>query len=247
MALGSFATVCAHRLPAGESIVRPRSRCPHCRSLIRWKENVPLLSYLLLRGRCAHCRKPIPWRYPATELACAALFAAVFLEHGRDWRLLILGGLLSFALLVMSMIDIEHRIIPNALSVGLFLAGIGTSWFNPILGPTFHSRVLFSIVGAGTGFLLMLSIALAGKWIWGKDALGGGDIKLMGALGAFLGWKGVFITLFLSSFAGTIFAISLMALRRISRRSYLPFGPFLALGAWCYWLGFDRLNVLWPF
>lgn len=245
--LGSFANVCVHRLPKSESIVTPSSHCLSCGAALRWRENIPLASFLFLRGRCAHCRRPISLRYPAMELFTAILFGILFWrQHDTPFRLLV-GGALTVQLLIVSFIDWEHRIIPNALPAGLFLTGLLSFSFNPLLGSSPVSRGLNAAAGGLTGFLLMQTVALLGKAFWKKEALGGGDVKLMAALGLLLGWKGILGTLFLGSLVGTVYAGTLLLAKKLKRESYVPFGPFLSLGAWICWLAFDALPARLPF
>jgi leader peptidase (prepilin peptidase)/N-methyltransferase len=233
--LGSFANVCIHRLPRGKSVVAPRSHCPHCRRTIPWHQNIPLLSYALLRGRCGGCGWRIPWRYPAVEFVTGALVAAMFLLFRAEPASLVLGTLLTFVLVVMSAIDCRYFIIPDVLSIGLLAVGLVGAAFNPGLGEVPRDRVIASLVGASAGYVLLLALSIVGRWVWKKEAMGGGDVKLMAGVGAFVGWEGVGATMLIASLSGTLVALVQMARRRITRRSYLPFGPFLAVGAWVAW------------
>jgi leader peptidase (prepilin peptidase) / N-methyltransferase len=244
--LGSFATVCVHRIPRGQSIVRPASRCPHCGKPIRWRHNIPVFGFIFLGGRCFSCRRPIPWRYPAMEALLVALFAALVWRYSNQPVMWALGAFLTWYLLVISVIDLELKIIPDVLSLSLLAAGLAASPFNPLLGYGFGARAAEGLLGALFGFSIMVAIALGGKAIWKRDALGGGDVKLMAALGAFLGWQGVIATLFLGSLAGTLWAGSLLVMKKIQRGSYIPFGPFLALGALIFWFCGRDLRHWWP-
>jgi leader peptidase (prepilin peptidase)/N-methyltransferase len=181
------------------------------------------------------------------ELLAALLFAALFLRQGHDLRLMGVGAVLSLYLLIIAFIDIQHQIIPNELSLSLLILGILASPIHPLLGPSPWPRALNALLGGTVGFSLMLSLAYLGEFLWKKEALGGGDIKLMAALGTFLGWRGIFVTLFLGSLFGALWALSMMAFRRMAKGSYLPFGPFLALGAWMCWIFLDRLDEIWPY
>ena len=154
------------------------------------------------------------------------------------------GLILSFVLLVVSIIDLRHQIIPDVFSLGLLGAGLLLSPWNPLLGGGTVARVLQSVVGALAGFGVMFALAWGGEKIFKKEALGGGDIKLMAAAGAFLAWNGLFVALFVGSLAGTAAVVFLMALGRLKRGDYMPFGPFLALGSWIAWMGGERLSNL---
>jgi len=244
LTFGSFANVCIHRLPDNQSVLRPRSRCPRCFQSIAWRHNLPILSFLWLRGRCAHCRAPIAVRYPAVEILCAALFAAVWWKQAPVPFLAILGLVLSFYLVVISFIDWDLQIIPDVLSLSLLGVGLLTAPFNPRLGESFWARGLWSVAGVLVGGGLMIAVAWLGERIWKKEALGGGDVKLMAAFGALMGPAGVFTTLFIGSLSGSLYAGALLAAKRLGRGSYVPFGPFLAVGAWVSWLW---LELLWGF
>jgi len=222
--VGSFLNVCIHRLPKEESIVVPGSRCPLCQTPIRAFDNIPLLSFVLLRGRCRACKNPISWRYPLVEALTGALFA---LTVGRFGATLQATFLLAFlcGLMIVSFIDLDHQIIPNAITLpgiplGL-LAGL-------VLGqPPLLDRVIGMLVGAG--FLYM--VLLYGGALYGQEAMGEGDLNLIALVGSFLGWKAVALTILLGCLFGSAVGLALMAVRRLGRRQHIPFGPFLSLGA----------------
>lgn len=219
-AVGSFLNVCVSRLPAGESLVRPRSRCPACGTPIAWYDNVPLLSWLLLRGRCRHCREPIPVVYPVVELAGAAIWIGMALAFGPTWRAL-QGSVLLSLLLTISIIDARHYLIPDALSLG----GLGAGFALALLpGPP---SILSSLLGAALGFGVLLVVGLLGEWVFKKPAMGGGDIKMMAMVGAFLGPAGAMLTIFLGALAGTL----IFAPISLRTKKEVPFGVFLGLGA----------------
>jgi leader peptidase (prepilin peptidase)/N-methyltransferase len=222
--VGSFLNVCIHRLPREESIVTPRSRCPACRAPIHALDNIPLLSFVLLRGRCRACGNPISWRYPLVEALTGILFALTVARFGvtvqAAFLLLFLSGLV-----VVSFIDLDHQIIPNAITlpgipVGL-LAGA-------LLGePPLLDRVMGSLGGAGFLYLVLLY----GGLLYGQEAMGEGDLNLIALVGAFLGWRAVIVTILVGCFVGSAAGLTLMALKRLGRREHIPFGPFLSLGA----------------
>jgi len=222
--IGSFLNVCTLRLPEGESIVRPASRCPACRTPIRPWDNIPILSFLLLRGRCRACGRPISWRYPLVEALTGLLFAAVIWREG----LTPLGvSLLVFvsALIVVSFIDLDHQIIPNVITLpgipfGL-LVGLLTN------DPPLLDRILGALAGAGFLYLVLFY----GGVVFGQEAMGEGDLNLIALIGAFLGWRGVIVSILVGCLTGSAVGLALIGLQRLKRREHIPFGPFLALGA----------------
>jgi leader peptidase (prepilin peptidase)/N-methyltransferase len=220
LALGSFVNVLIVRLPAGESTLRPGSRCPRCGSRVRWIHNVPLVSWLVLRGRCASCQARIGWQYPVVELATAAIWIGHAAVWGATPRALSGAALLTF-LLAIAIIDARHYLIPDELSLG----GLAVGFLLSILpgSPSVPESAIGSIVGGG----LLWIVAIVGSATLGREAMGGGDIKLMAMLGAFLGWQGALLTIFLGALFGTL--VFLPIAWRSDR--LVPFGVFLALGA----------------
>jgi leader peptidase (prepilin peptidase)/N-methyltransferase len=235
--VGSFLNVCIHRLPKEESIVTPRSHCPACLTTIRAVDNIPLLSFALLRGRCRACGNPISWRYPLVEALTGLLFALTVAQFGVTLQTAFLLAFLS-ALVVMSFIDLDHQIIPNAITLpgiplGL-LAGL-------LLGePPLLDRVIGALVGAGFLYLVLFY----GGALYGQDAMGEGDLNLIAMVGAFLGWKAVAVTILLGCLFGSVVGLLLMAIRRVGRRQHIPFGPFLSAGAIVALFWGDRL-IAW--
>jgi leader peptidase (prepilin peptidase)/N-methyltransferase len=223
LVIGSFLNVVIARLPEGRSLVRPGSACPGCGAAIAWHDNVPLLSFVALRGRCRACAMPIPWRYPLVEAATGALFGAAAIAFGPTLDAVVAAALLA-ALLAITLIDLQHYIIPDAISLpGIlagFLANLATrrvSWQESLLG---------IVVGAGT----LLVIVVVGSWWEGQEAMGMGDPKLAAMLGAFLGWKVLLFSLFAAAITGGILAAVLMGSGLRKRKDPIPFGPFLAAG-----------------
>ena len=221
--IGSFLNVVIARVPEGRSIWRPGSTCPGCGNAIAWYDNVPLISFAALRGRCRACGMSIPWRYPLVEAVTGALFGATALAFGPTLHAGVAAALLA-TLLAITVIDLEHQLIPDVISLpGIlagFLANLATGrvpWLDSLLG---------ILIGGGA----FLAIALAGSWWAGQDAMGGGDIKLAAMLGAFLGWKVLLLSLFFSAAGGGILAAVLMGTGLRGRKDPLPFGPFLAAG-----------------
>ena len=235
---GSFLNVVIHRVPRGESVVRPASRCPSCGTAIKAWQNIPVLSWLVLRGRCAHCATPISWRYPAVELLSALLWLALGLRFGVSLQTLVMLPCVSL-LLALFFTDYDEMLLPDALTIPLAIIGVATAAWNPrldlffgLLGSgTAGGRLAHALVGAAFGFGLFFAIALAGRLVFGKEAMGGGDLKLMLGVGAFLGIPGVVLTLFLGSIGGTLIAIPMLLKGRTSMGNTLPFGCFLCPAA----------------
>lgn len=219
-AVGSFLNVCVARLPADESVLGPASRCPRCAARIAWYDNVPVLSYLWLRGRCRHCGDRISLRYPFVEAGTAVLWAGMAALYGPSWRALE-GGVLFSLLLGIGLIDARHYVIPDVLSVGGLAAGLALSVLPGGVG------VVESAAAAAGGFALLWLVAAAGEWWLDRPAMGGGDMKLMAMIGAFLGPVDALLTLFLGAASGTVVfgPVSLKTGRPV------PFGVFLSVGA----------------
>ena len=218
--VGSFMNVCVSRLPHGESLVRPRSKCPGCGGPIAWYDNIPLLSWLLLRGRCRQCLESISIQYPVVELVTAAIWVGMALLYGPTWRSL-QGSILFSLLLTISLIDARHYLIPDALSLGGLGAGLALAL---LPGPP---SILTALIGAALGFGVLLAVGVLGEWVFKKPAMGGGDIKMMAMVGAFLGPAGAMLTIFLGALAGTI----VFAPLSLKTKKEVPFGVFLGLGA----------------
>jgi leader peptidase (prepilin peptidase)/N-methyltransferase len=227
--VGSFLNVCIYRLPAGESIAYPASRCPVCRTPIRWYQNIPILSYLLLRGRCASCRSGISVRYPLVEALTGLLFVLVLQRFGLQWATAVFW-LFAAALVVITFIDLDHQIIPDAIS----LPGIAFGFFCSLVLPSLSwtDSLLGILAGGGSLYLVAAGYELLTK----KEGMGGGDIKLLAMLGAFLGWQAVLPIIFLSSLMGTCVGVPLMLVRKADGGLPIPFGPFLAAAAMIYLL-----------
>ncbi|MBN1671274.1 MAG: prepilin peptidase [Kiritimatiellae bacterium] len=239
--IGSFLNVCIYRIPRDESLVRPRSHCPTCGHMIAGYDNVPLLSYLLLRRRCRHCGTRISFRYFLVELLVAVLFLLVWRQHGPQPRTPVYWLVVS-GLVVGTFVDFEHLIIPDRVTLGGMVAGLLLSALVPSLHAgdvaiPFYIALARSALGLAVGVALLLAIAILGKLIFRKDAMGMGDVKLLGAVGAFLGWQAVLFTIVVSSFAGSVVGISLVLARRKKMQSRIPYGPYLALSAILWLLG----------
>lgn len=222
--IGSFLNVCIHRLPRGESLVRPRSRCPVCGALIRAFDNVPLLSFLWLRGRCRDCRAVIPIRYPAVELLNGLGYVLLWRRFGWTPDALIYGVFFS-ALVVVTFIDWDHQIIPNRITLPGIVVGLVSA--ATVLTGSFVDAVIGAALGGG----VLYAVAVASEWVLKKEGMGLGDVKLLAMIGAFLGWKAVLVTVFVGALGGSLVGLALMALKLKRRDDPIPFGPFLAMGA----------------
>ena len=230
MAFGSFSNVCAYRIPHSISVVSPGSHCPVCKHKIRWYDNLPCLSFVLLHAQCRDCKAPIPVRYFAVELLSGLIFSLIGIYIGFD-RILPLYLYLAFALITLTLIDYECKIIPDFFSLSLIIAGIIYAPFNSSMGEGVVYRVLYSAVGVLVGGGVLLLIGFIGSLILKKEAMGGGDIKLLAGLGAIFGWQKSLTILFLASLLGTIAGVYLIASKRLDKKEYIPFGPFIALSA----------------
>ncbi len=224
LVLGSFANVVIYRLPRGRSLIFPGSRCPSCGSRIAPWENIPVLSYIALRGRCRHCGAPIPIRYPFVEAAGAvlALFAAKAADTPAE---AIASFTFCLLLLVLLFIDLDHRLLPDVLTLPGLAAGL---LWSALWGKGLAASVVGAVVGGGS----LLLFALGYKAATGREGMGMGDVKMMSMVGAFLGWRGAVLTVVAGSLAGSIAAAVLLSAGRARRHTALPFGVFLAPGAW---------------
>jgi leader peptidase (prepilin peptidase)/N-methyltransferase len=220
--VGSFANVCIHRLPRRQSVGTPPSACPRCGARIRPWDNVPVLSYLALLGRCRRCRAPISARYPLVEAANGAAYFALAALMGPHLRTVVMMGLVT-ALLVLSLIDLEWQILPNVITLPGVAVGILASF---LPGPP---TTLGALAAAAGGYLALMALALAWKRFRHVDALGEGDWKMTAMLGAFLGWQGMVLTVFLASVMGTVVGVALIAFAGRTREHKLPLGTFLGL------------------
>ena len=259
-ALGSFACVCARRIPAGVSVVFPPSRCESCETPLRAFHNIPVASFVLLRGRCAYCRGRIPAEHPLAEILCGALAVAVYGKFGLSVEFAFYLAF-SLSLVVVTLADSRHLVIPDAVTIpgtvaGLALGAVKTDWgalgdalFSPASRHFLHSvpnaGILDSLAGALLGGGIFFLIARVYREIRKTEGLGMGDVKLVSMLGAFLGIEGVVMVIFASSLLGTAAGLAIMALRGGNIRRAIPYGPFLSVSALAYllWDGF----ALFPF
>lgn len=223
LVVGSFLNVCIYRLPRGQSVNWPGSRCTTCDRTLSWYENVPVVSWVVLRGRCRTCGERISVMYPIVEIITAALFIAGYFVYG--WTPLLAVRLaFACAMVVLFVIDLQHYLLPNIITVPGIVIGFVLSFFLP---PGWKASLIGLIAGGG----VLFAIAEAWYRLRGIEGLGMGDVKMLAMIGAFLGWKLVLVTLVLSSFAGSLIGIGAIALGRGGMKSVLPFGTFLAVGA----------------
>lgn len=223
LAVGSFLNVCIYRLPLKKSLIFPPSHCPKCGTKIKPYDNIPILSYILLRGKCRFCQERISITYPVVELLSGLLLLSLFSWYGLSWAFA--SKLFLFtSLMVIFLIDLEHQLIPDVVTVPGIGAGLAFSLLSK--SPPFLDSIIGLVAGGGLFFL----VALAGDKIFKKESMGGGDIKLAAMLGAFLGWQSILLVFFLASFLGALVGIVFLILSPKLRESRLiPFGPFLAI------------------
>ncbi|RJQ48609.1 MAG: prepilin peptidase [Nitrospiraceae bacterium] len=232
--IGSFLNVCIYRIPGGMSIVRPSSRCTSCGAAIKFYYNIPILSYMLLMGKCRACGAKFSVRYPLVEFLNAALYVFLLMRFGIDSPLvLLIYCVFVSSLIVIFFIDLDHQIIPDSITLpGIPLAVILGSTVLP--DPFFRSELLgvkSSLAGFLAGGVSFYLVAVIGKALLKKDAMGGGDIKMMAMIGGLLGWKGVILTTFMGSLLGSVIGVSLILLKGREWGSRIPFGPYLTAGA----------------
>lgn len=256
---GSFMNVCIWRLPRNESIVTPPSHCPNCNYKIRWFENIPLISWICLRAKCSNCRQPISARYIAVEFLMAALFTLACFKclhqpHPNPALFIPLAAVIFMAVTTI-FTDIEHRIIPDEITFSTLIAGIVFAILWPwnweltylILKDLYGIKItlnpritafIFSFLGAAISFGAFAVFAIVGKRVFRQEALGWGDVKYMGALGACLGLPAAFFTALAGSVLGTLYGLVLMMTKKAGLKTEIPFGPFLSLGT-LIWIFFD--------
>jgi leader peptidase (prepilin peptidase)/N-methyltransferase len=230
LVMGSFANVCISRIPKEESIVSPASHCPKCGVPIKWFDNIPVISYIILKAKCRNCGENISIQYPLIEFITGAAFLLTALYFKFSLALPVYLSLV-FLLIIISAIDYYHMIIPDSLSLAVLLVGVIGCIAGVTPGITLKARLLNSLAGLIAGGGALFAIGLIGNQLFHKDTMGGGDIKLLAALGAVLGWTKIFPILFIASLIGSVVGITLIILKKVERAGYIPFGPFIALGA----------------
>ncbi|WP_417915217.1 prepilin peptidase [Candidatus Electronema sp. JM] len=237
--VGSFLNVVIFRLPEeGQSVIFPASHCPKCQTKLRWFENIPVLSWLALRGKCRSCKAPISVQYPVVELAMALLSGALYRHFGPTFTA-IYYFLFVAALLAIIFIDLHHQIIPDVISLPGIVIGFAGSFFNPLV--TWQQAGLGVLIGGG----ILYAVAAGYVLLTGKEGMGGGDIKLLAMIGAFLGWQSLLYVVFASSLSGSVIGGLSLLLQKKDSQTRIPFGPFLSLAA-LSWLFFqDGILAVW--
>ena len=231
LVLGSFINVCIYRIPLKKSIISPASSCPYCGEQIRFYDNIPLVSYLLLLGRCRHCKHCIAWHYPAVEALTALLSLALFIRYALSYQYF-LFLLFTATLVTISFIDLHHKIIPDLFSLPGIIIGFASSF---ILTHIFWLDSLIGII-AGAGSLFFIGFIY--KRIAGRPGIGGGDVKLLAMIGAWMGWRHLPVIVFIASLTGAVVGSTVLWLTGKGYRVKIPFGPFLSLGALvCFFFG----------
>ncbi|HXM37517.1 MAG TPA: prepilin peptidase [Gemmatimonadales bacterium] len=220
LCFGSFLNVCILRLPRDQSLLRPRSTCPHCKQPIAWRDNIPLFSWLWLRGKCRWCHAPISKQYPLIEALVGVLFGAAVLAYGMSLEA-VKAAVFGSILLGIGITDARHYIIPNEFTWGGLILGLLLALGHGVPG------FLDALLGAAGGFALLWIVAMAGAWVFKEEAMGGGDIKMMAMVGSFVGWRGVLLTVFAGAALGSLIFVPLS----LKKKRLVPFGVFLAVGA----------------
>ena len=236
--VGSFLNVVILRLPAGASIAYPASHCPVCKTPIRWYDNIPVFSYLVLQGRCRSCRMSISLQYPLVELCMALLSLALYTRFGPSFEFFFYFLFLA-ALLAVIFIDIHHQIIPDVISLPGIVIGFAGSFINAQV--TWQESGIGLLVGGG----ILYAVALGYYLLTRREGMGGGDIKLLGMIGAFLGWQSLLFVVFFSSLTGSMVGILAMLRQGRGGRTRIPFGPFLSLAAMLYLFFQAEIMQLW--
>jgi leader peptidase (prepilin peptidase)/N-methyltransferase len=224
--LGSFLNVCIHRIPQKESIIRPPSTCPECKEMIRFYDNIPLVSYVILRGKCRFCKKPIPIRYPIVELLTGLLSVALFIRYGLTTRYFLFFAF-SASLIVVTFIDLYHKIIPDVISLPGILVGLAAVSVFRLNNLSWKDSLIGIIIGGGSLFL----IGITYQWLRKKEGMGMGDVKLLAMIGAWMGYMALPYIILISSLAGIFIGGGSLVLSKKDFGQRIPFGPFLVLGA----------------
>jgi leader peptidase (prepilin peptidase) / N-methyltransferase len=231
LTIGSFLNVCIYRLPLKKSIVTPPSGCPSCGNRIKFYDNIPVLSYLILRGRCRNCGTSISLKYPVVELITGLISMALLVKYNilnANFSLFFIYLIFISSLICIGFIDLEHQIIPDVISIPGIIIGFAYSLFLN------HIPWVDSLIGILAGGGILYLVAVLFELIMKKEGMGGGDIKLLAMIGAFLGWKALPFVILSSSLAGSIIGGAALMINRKGIRTKIPFGPFLALGAILY-------------
>ena len=226
LVIGSFSNVCIYRLPRNESVIFPASHCPSCNQSIKWYDNIPLLSFLILKGKCRYCQNRISAQYPLVEFLTGYLYLVLFLLYGLQLKTFVYM-LFCSALIIITFIDLKEQIIPDVISLPFIVLGFLLSFFLKNITP------VDSLLGILSGGGILLLIAVAGSYLFKREAMGGGDIKLAAMVGAFLGWQLTLLSLFLGFFFGAFIGVIVLFKNKgkNEKSDSIPFGPFIALGS----------------
>ena len=217
------------------NLITPPSHCPRCHHAIKARENIPLLSYLLLRGKCAACGTRIPLRYPLIEAASAVLSAVVIWHFGFSWPGLA-ALLLTWVLIALSVIDFDHQLLPDNITLPFLWVGLSLNLFS------LFTDLRSAVIGALAGYLSLWSVYQLFKWITGKEGMGYGDFKLLALLGAWLGWQYILPIILISSVVGAVTGLALIVLQGRDRHIPIPFGPYLAVAGWIVLLWGEQIT-----
>jgi leader peptidase (prepilin peptidase)/N-methyltransferase len=223
LCVGSFLNVVIVRFPKKESIVTPPSHCPYCNNRIAVYDNIPLLSFLLLRGRCRNCKKRISFQYPTIELIAGIVLPLTLYLFGFGLKFF-QTFIFLYLLIPLFMIDLRHRLVPDKITIPGIVIGFGFSFFLPDM------EWYTSLIGIVVGGLILLIVSLVGKWVFKKEAMGMGDVLIFMLVGAFVGWRGVILTLLIASLLGSIIG-SIVVMRRQKKDTTIPFGPFITVAS----------------
>jgi len=241
LVFGSFLNVCIYRIPIKKSIIFPASSCPNCGRNIPFYDNIPLLSYLFLLGRCRFCHEPISLRYPLVEVLSGLLSMVLFIRYGLSYQYFMFY-LFVTSLVVISFIDLQHQIIPDILSIPGILVGIALSFLPG------HVHWIDSLIGALGGGGVLYLVAVVFKKVTGREGMGGGDVKLLAMLGAWMGWRSLPFIVLISSFSGILIGGGALLMAGKGYRVRIPFGPFLSLGALItFFFGPQLVGWYWQF
>lgn len=241
-AIGSFLNVCIYRMPRNESVIAPGSRCTSCKKPIPWYDNMPFLSYIFLKGKCRFCKSPISFRYFIVELVSASSILILFAYFGFNYRFWIYS-LVTLSLTVITFIDLEHQVIPDVITISGIILGVIVSIFMPLLQDSFTWKLSLvnSLLGVLVGGGLIYLTGVLGKLAFKKESMGGGDVKLMAMLGAFLGWKLAILIFFLAPFFGAPIGLYV---KFVKKQDIIPYGPFISLAAFVAMLWGNKILSL---
>lgn len=240
--LGSFLNVCIYRIPHRKSIIHPPSSCPHCGARIKVYDNIPLISYMVLLGKCRSCRQSIPIRYPVVEFLTGCLSTALFIRYGLSPQYFLFLAF-SASLVIVSFIDLRHKIIPDVISLPGILVGLAAISLFKLNGLSWKDSIIGIIVGGGS----LLLIGLVFEWLRGKEGMGMGDVKLLAMIGAWMGYLALPYIVLISSLTGMLIGGGSLLLTRRKLGQKIPYGPFLVLGTLVYLFFGTELRHLWSY